>query len=274
MNVARLSFVPYELPLREPLHTARGSLTVRNGFLIALFSDTGAVGIGEVAPLPEFGTENHAAAERRLTQLSERSMWPACDYGIEEIAVWRQKLWLSPVTHPATSFGLECAMLSLLCQSDPAPVQEQLSVHTADRLQINALISGERNADVIAGANLAVAGGYRTLKVKTGMRVVEEDIQLLQRLHELFPHVRFRVDANSGWSVDESLMFAQATEDLALEYIEDPVPPELLDDLLREPDSSTLPLAIDEAVRSPEILPIGTRTEAIAARSKSVNIRA
>jgi len=49
-------------------------------------------------------------------------------------------------------------------------------------------------------------------------------------------------------------MFAQATEDLALEYIEDPVPPELLDDLLREPDSSTLPLAIDEAVRSPEIL--------------------
>ena len=126
MKIVRLTCTPFALPFREPVITSRGTLTERRGFLLAIFSEYGAAGIGEVAPLPEFGTESYAAAERKLAKLAELTEWPTCEYGIEEISVWRQKLWLSPVTHPATCFALECAMLSLLCRSDPAPVQEQL----------------------------------------------------------------------------------------------------------------------------------------------------
>jgi O-succinylbenzoate synthase len=254
MNVTRLAVTPFEIPFREPVLTSRGEITERRGFLVAVFSESGAVGIGEIAPLPEFGTETHSAAERRLAPLAARTEWPACEYGIEEISVWRQKLWLSPVSHPATCFGIECAMLALLCQSEPAPVQEQLSDHAADRLRINALVSGARPADVIAAANHAISEGFRALKIKVGTRVIEEDIQLFRRLHELFPNAWLRADANGGWSIEETLKFAEATKELPLEYVEDPVPVERLDDLWRDPQGLGMRLALDEAVRSPEIL--------------------
>jgi len=254
MNVTRLAVTPFEIPFREPVLTSRGEITERRGFLVAVFSESGAVGIGEIAPLPEFGTETHSAAERRLAPLAARTEWPACEYGIEEISVWRQKLWLSPVSHPATCFGIECAMLALLCQSEPAPVQEQLSDHAADRLRINALVSGARPADVIAAANRAISEGFRALKIKVGTRVIEEEIQLFQRLHELFPNAWLRADANGGWSIEETLKFAEATKELPLEYVEDPVPVERLDDLWRDPQGLGMRLALDEAVRSPEIL--------------------
>lgn len=254
MKIGRVTFTPYELPFREPVLTSLGEITVRKGFLVAVFNEDGAAGIGDVAPLPEFGTESHFAAQHKLAKLVERSDWPTCEYGIEEISVWRQKLWLSPVTHPATCFALECAMLALLCQSDPAPVQDQLSDHAADRLRINALISGARPAEVIAAANHAFAEGLRFLKIKVGTRVVEEEIELLHRLHELFPDVRFRVDANGGWNIEETLKFSEAVADLPLEYVEDPVPVDQLDELLSNPEVRHVPLALDEAVRSPEVL--------------------
>jgi O-succinylbenzoate synthase len=145
-------------------------------------------------------------------------------------------------------------MLGLLSQSESMPVAEQLSDHAADRIRINALIGGARPADVIAAANAAFAEGFRFIKIKVGTRVIEEDVQLLQRLHELFPDVRFRVDANGGWSVDETLKFSEATHDLPLEYVEDPVPVEQLDELLGHAEIRDIPLALDEAVRSPETL--------------------
>jgi O-succinylbenzoate synthase len=47
----------YALPFRVPVRTAHGPWAVREGFIVRVTDATGAVGYGEIAPVPRFGTE-------------------------------------------------------------------------------------------------------------------------------------------------------------------------------------------------------------------------
>src|SRR4051812_4700468 len=50
-------FRRYRLPLRAPVRTAHGVWMERDGVLVRLENEAGAVGYGEAAVIPWFGTE-------------------------------------------------------------------------------------------------------------------------------------------------------------------------------------------------------------------------
>jgi o-succinylbenzoate synthase len=51
----------YRRAFQAPVRTAHGSWTQREGILLRLRSQDGTVGFGEVAPIPDFGTETLAS---------------------------------------------------------------------------------------------------------------------------------------------------------------------------------------------------------------------
>ena len=57
-----LSHRRYRLPFLRTVRTAHGPWTAREGLLVRLEDGAGRVGYGEVAPMPEFGTETLAEA--------------------------------------------------------------------------------------------------------------------------------------------------------------------------------------------------------------------
>ena len=56
-------FKRYCQPLQLPLRTAHGVWAKREGLIIRLEDESGAVGYGEIAPIPWFGSETLAEAE-------------------------------------------------------------------------------------------------------------------------------------------------------------------------------------------------------------------
>ena len=64
----QISVKPYRRAFRQPLRTAHGEWATREGFLVRVEQE-GRVGYGEVAPLPEFGSETLAEATAFLEQL-------------------------------------------------------------------------------------------------------------------------------------------------------------------------------------------------------------
>jgi len=239
VNIRRLTFAPYELAFKKPLHTSRGVISVRRGFIIALHTDEG-IGIGEVAPLPEFGTETLEEARAELERMA----------GEEEQKAESRKQKLIPfliadgnLRFPATRFGIESAMGSLGERAHhDAPLR--------DSLRVNALIVGETTEEVWNAAQMAVRAGYRTLKVKVGTRSIRDDIEIIRVLRATFPGIALRADANGAWSLDQARQFAHGATTCDLEYLEDP---------LRKPDTETLsmfrrncdvPIACDEMAQS------------------------
>ena len=67
MRIARAELVPFRLVLRAPLRTAHGEIAVREGSLLALHSECGAVGWGEASPIPGFGLESPSECESATT---------------------------------------------------------------------------------------------------------------------------------------------------------------------------------------------------------------
>ncbi|MBM3856214.1 MAG: o-succinylbenzoate synthase, partial [Verrucomicrobia bacterium] len=53
----RLQYRRYRLPFHAPVRTAHGVWMQREGLLVRREDERGAVGYGEAAPLPDFGTE-------------------------------------------------------------------------------------------------------------------------------------------------------------------------------------------------------------------------
>src|SRR5215471_13288948 len=54
-RIQQLKVLHYCIPLRYPLTTAHGTLTTRQGAILEVLTAGGITGIGEIAPLPEFG---------------------------------------------------------------------------------------------------------------------------------------------------------------------------------------------------------------------------
>ncbi|NBB78818.1 MAG: o-succinylbenzoate synthase [Verrucomicrobia bacterium] len=156
----------YERRFRQPLRTARGAWAVREGFLLRVERD-GAVGYGEVAPLPEFGSETVAAAEAFLQELTNdpgRAVpedLPCCAFALSAAlrSGWggtAMRSYAVSAFLPAGSAGLEK--------------------------------SGEK-----------VAAGYRSLKWKIGVEPIREELRLAGELLKGLPSgVQLRLDANGG----------------------------------------------------------------------------
>src|SRR5471030_3139569 len=67
----RLAYRRYRLPFRAPVRTAHGIWAEREGVILRLEGDGGAIGWGEAAPVPGFGTENADEVEAACRRLGE-----------------------------------------------------------------------------------------------------------------------------------------------------------------------------------------------------------
>lgn len=65
--------------------------------------------------------------------------------------------------------------------------------------------------------------GFKVLKVKTG-DAVEVDIERIAKIHEQHSDMIIRVDANQGYGGKELKQFTDATKEIGIEVIEQPVP--------------------------------------------------
>src|SRR5687767_6084491 len=67
----RFQFRRYRLPFRAVVRTAHGPWSERDGLIVRLEDEKGAVGFGEAAPIPQFGTETVDEDEAGCRTLGE-----------------------------------------------------------------------------------------------------------------------------------------------------------------------------------------------------------
>lgn len=183
-----VTLTPYELPFREPVHTATGVFTSRRGWILTL-ANSGRVGRGDAAPWPGFG-------DGRCPAEALRALDPQRLLGLRPADVPSLDL------PPEAAHAVQQALMELAGESPGLVRQPTVGVHS--------LVTGAPDPT------------RRTLKIKVGGDLAADDARVAAV--RAVSDARLRLDANGAWTTEQAL---RATERLArhgIEWIEQPTP--------------------------------------------------
>ena len=98
----------------------------------------------------------------------------------------------------------------------------------------------------VMGARAREAASFPILKIKVG---TEQDEAMLRAIRDAAPHASIKVDANTAWTVEQTLAKLPMLEELGVELIEQPLDPDDLDGYARLRGRSRIPIYADESCR-------------------------
>jgi o-succinylbenzoate synthase len=218
----QLDFEPYQRRFKQPLQTRYGGWSVREGIILNLTDQNGAVGQGEIAPLPWFGSEDLASAIAYLNTLPPQ--------------LTTARIFAVPATLPACQFGLETAWENLQNHSQPLP--QLPSAHL--------LPTGE---PALTTWQIPYDQGRRTFKWKIGVATLQAEQRWFEQLISDWPtDAKLRLDANGGLNLAEAEQWLQACAEAPVEYLEQLLPPSAFDAMLALSQRFSTLLALDESV--------------------------
>ena len=243
MNELELTYLPYSLKFKVPFVTSKVIMKERKGFIIEVTDSSGVKGIGDIAPLTEFGMESCETAEEQLKHIRLK---------IELRENIRKSItdFLTPYdNYPALRHGLEQAILSFICNKTKLKLNELLELNLAKEININAVIGFLPPKDSAKLAKDFVNEGYSTIKVKLGRENFAEDEAVINEIRNAVNEsVKLRVDINGKWNLNEAIDNLNKLEKYNIEYAEEPVSGfEKFIDLSKE---TNVALAPDESLRN------------------------
>ena len=219
-------FRPYRRPFRQAIRTSHGTWKHREGIILKVTDDRGRSGFGEVAPLPWFGTETQEQAIAFCSQV------PRHFSEDNAFAIFSNL--------PACKFGFETA-----CDNLGRDIH-YAELHTH---QYSALLPAGKAA--LSAWTPLWAMGHRTFKWKIGVAPVAVELAWLSQLMEQLPFgAKLRLDANGGLDELSAHHWLDQCDRLGhrIEFIEQPLPPNRFENLLKLAARYKTPIALDESV--------------------------
>jgi L-alanine-DL-glutamate epimerase-like enolase superfamily enzyme len=228
---------PYVISGREPI-AAVGNVIVR------VETDSGLVGLGAASP------GEHVTGETLETCRAALS---------GEALAWLEGRDVRTLPHlcreaaghtagaPAARAAIDIALHDLLAQQLGVPLVDMLGRAHAE-LPTSITIGIKPTAETLSEADEYVRRGFRALKVKIG-DALDPDLERLEKLRErVGSEVAIRVDANVGYTIEETARFFERAGGLGLELVEQPVPREAFEELRTLPPRARARIAADESL--------------------------
>lgn len=253
MSGLRLAVTPYEVSFKRPLVTARATYQTRRGWFVSIQDAEGREGFGEVAPLPEFGTEDPEQAARCLERLVLEGMpLPESD-DWEAVTAAIAAAGLAPGELPSTHAGVELALLDRAARGRGVSLARYMAPGAHERQAVQRLLV-EMDLEALATEAMTMVGvGYSTLKMKVGVGSLAQDFERVRTVRAAVGNdVRIRLDANGAWSPYEAMLVLDAFAPLGIDLFEQPI-------AVTDPASFAalrgrgVPIAADEALVRPEV---------------------
>jgi L-alanine-DL-glutamate epimerase-like enolase superfamily enzyme len=225
------------IPLSRPYRLSTVTVNSFDVVLVRVHAAGGHVGLGEVTSLKKYSTEDDDDVWRHLRRVGETLP------GIDPVEAVRQ-VSSALKGYPFSMTGLVSAVETAVCGDWPtgeAPVVGILSANDS----LDACKESLRTQ---------LESGLNTIKLKIGFDP-ETDAQRLNRLREEAPQgVRFRVDANQGYSLAEARHFLSRACTTGLAHLEQPLPVGNLASHAKLTAESPVDIVLDEEVATVEDL--------------------
>ncbi len=224
MNSYQFTHTIYQRPFRQPLQTSHGVWSVRVGIIIHLTDRSGRSHVGEIAPIPWFGSESVGDAIELCESIGDN--------------ITATQIQQIPDALPACQFGFGSALVAFNSAPEISAIAPAIS----------ALLP--TGAAAISAWQALAASGYSTFKWKIGVAPIATEVAIWQQLIQDLPaHIQLRLDANGGLTYAEAAQWLQMCErEPRIEFIEQPLAPDLITKSIELSKIYQTPIALDESV--------------------------
>jgi L-alanine-DL-glutamate epimerase-like enolase superfamily enzyme len=248
VRITGLQTFVIEVPVRrQVMITSSLGTHERSRFtLVRLETDTGVEGAGEAAVSPRWSGETAVGAQHVIDEHLAPAVLGRDPRDIEGIL---QALEGAAFGNPFAKAAMEMAAWDAAGKAAGQPVYALLGGPARDlALPIRFSLAAGSPSQTAERARERVAWGHRTIKVKVGLDP-GPDVERVRAVREAIgPEVQLTVDANGGWSVEESIWALREMRDLDLLLAEQPTPREDLEAMARVRASVEVPIMADESV--------------------------
>lgn len=246
-TIEHVEVEPLDLPLSEPFEISLGTQTEATNLLVTVRTAAGTVGIGEGSPIPPVTGETQRAAIETVRELEPILV----DEDVGDYRRIARSIRRAVPGMNSVAFAVETAILDAFCRESDLPMAS-LFGGTPAPVTTDYTIPILPPQDAVTTARQAAEWGFEHLKIKTGS-VLDVDIERVKAIHEVMPDIELKVDANQGWTVAETVEFAEAMTDngIRLALIEQPVRNDDIAGLAACRDQVSIPIAADESVFTP-----------------------
>lgn len=219
---------------------------VRNAF-VEITLDNNITGIGSGNPSEYVVGET---LDQCLEALQERNLDFLIGRDIRHFNQLTYEVWQKLPDNPSARAALDIALHDAFTKYLDVPLVKFLG-QKIKKLPTSNTIGIKNVEETLKEAAEYIKRGFKVIKVKLG-KDLEEDVERIMKLREKFSNtVVIRVDANQGYSVEQTIQFYGRTYDLDIELIEQPLPAKAISEMKGLPKEVRQVLAADESLITP-----------------------
>ena len=220
---------------KQPAGTSRGVYLTRDTWILTVKdTETGRIGVGECAPLPDLSCDAMPDYEQRLRDICR---FVEMNNGID-IQLLRP--------YPSMLFGLETALLNL--NNGGNVIFDTPFTRGEVGIPINGLVWMGTAEEMTHRVEEKLKAGFRCVKLKIGAIDFEEEVNIIKGIRERFPAdvVQLRLDANGGFSTDDAMKRLERLAKYDIHSIEQPIRQKQWRSMADICRKSPIPIALDE----------------------------
>lgn len=228
----KIIFHPHHLKLRHTFTISRESRDVQETLIVEL-TDGEISGYGEATANPYYGTTLESM-QNTLKKVELPSKW-------ETPALLWENLKGYFANDTFAQCALDLAAYDYWGKKHKKPVWKMLGLNSANTLYSNYTIGIDTIPKMVS--KMEEFKTWPIFKIKLG---TDKDLEIVRELRK-HTHSVFRVDANCGWTADQTIALSRPLKRLGVEFIEQPLPADNWADMEKVFKQSALPIIADES---------------------------
>jgi len=236
MKITDIKIEQYDKKFISETKLGNQYFTTRLGWYIKIYSDQ-HYGVGEAAPIPSISIEDYDSVGYALEGF--KLALEGIDYDVQ-----LEELLLLSNTHgfniPSAEFAIEAAIYDLFSQANNQSVAQYLNGSALDFININSI---NHNQSTIAIKDAKV------LKIKVDEKNIFSIKDKIDGILRLYPDdTKIRIDFNGSLDLTKAIRVCKELESYNIDYIEQPLPKDSIDDFYELRLTTSIPIALDESV--------------------------
>jgi len=247
MKIIKIETKRLKVPLKKVFQTALRRVEALEDIVVMIHTDNGLIGYGEGAPTPVITGETLGTMEAVIAYL--RPFLIGRD--LSDFDALIDTIHTAILKNSTAKSALEIALYDLRAKSKSLPLYRMLGGEKREFITDITISLGECDK-MVADALDAILLGYQILKIKVGDNP-QKDIERIEAIAEVVGNdIVLRLDANQGWSVDETIHVMTVLENHGIypELLEQPVRASDIEGLRQIKQHIQTPLLADESVFS------------------------